>query len=192
MNTDRGALVLGANYRALGIARSLGRRGIPTWVLMAPGDDQIARSSRYVQRSLTAPTDDDRWCDGLVALATRHGLERWTLFPTDDESAALVARHHETLVSRLALTSPGWNVYRHAYHKRLTNALAEQAGRRLTAVLACRVLAFSLLDPVPFIATMWHLVSETARGRWQRVRRRQAPDSAQRLAARIEPTAAVK
>ncbi|HVS05591.1 MAG TPA: ATP-grasp domain-containing protein [Candidatus Dormibacteraeota bacterium] len=51
---------------------------------------------------------------------------------------------------------------------------------------------FSLVDPVPFIASMWHLVSETVRGRWQRVRRRQAQASAQRPAARIESTAAVK
>jgi hypothetical protein len=33
------------------------------------------------------------------------------------------------------------------YRQRTIGALAEQAGRRLTAVLACRVLAFSLLDP---------------------------------------------
>jgi hypothetical protein len=33
------------------------------------------------------------------------------------------------------------------YRERPIGVLAEQAGRRLTAVLACRVLAFSLLDP---------------------------------------------
>ncbi len=33
------------------------------------------------------------------------------------------------------------------YRQRTIGALAEEAGRRLTAVLACRVLAFSLLDP---------------------------------------------
>lgn len=33
------------------------------------------------------------------------------------------------------------------YRRHAVGALAEQAGRRLTAVLACRVLAFSLLDP---------------------------------------------
>jgi hypothetical protein len=34
-----------------------------------------------------------------------------------------------------------------AYRERAIGALSEQSGRRLTAVLACRVLAFSLLDP---------------------------------------------
>jgi hypothetical protein len=34
-----------------------------------------------------------------------------------------------------------------AYRDRPVGVLAERAGRRLTAVLACRVLAFSLLDP---------------------------------------------
>ena len=33
------------------------------------------------------------------------------------------------------------------YRRRTIGALSEQSGRRLTAVLACRVLAFSLLDP---------------------------------------------
>jgi type VII ESX secretion system EccE translocon-like protein len=34
-----------------------------------------------------------------------------------------------------------------AYRERSIGALSEQSGRRLTAVLACRVLAFTLLDP---------------------------------------------
>jgi hypothetical protein len=34
-----------------------------------------------------------------------------------------------------------------AYRDRTVGALSEQSGRRLTAVLACRVLAFALLDP---------------------------------------------
>ena len=41
----------------------------------------------------------------------------------------------------------GVRIVEAAYHQRAIGALAEQGGHRLTAVLACRVLAFSLLDP---------------------------------------------
>jgi hypothetical protein len=41
----------------------------------------------------------------------------------------------------------GVRIVEAAYRRRPIGALSEHSGRRLTAVLACRVLAFSLLDP---------------------------------------------
>ncbi len=41
----------------------------------------------------------------------------------------------------------GVRIVEASYRDRAIGALSEQSGRRLTAVLACRVLAFSLLDP---------------------------------------------
>ncbi len=41
----------------------------------------------------------------------------------------------------------GVRILEASYRDRAIGALSEQSGRRLTAVLACRVLAFSLLDP---------------------------------------------
>jgi D-aspartate ligase len=124
-----GALVIGANLRALGIARSLGRRGVETWVLRVPGDDQVARASRYVRRTLRAPEGDSTLQrDGLLAIAARHQLDHWALFATDDEPAAAIAQQHEPLATRFAFTSPDWGVFRYAYHKRLTHVLAERIG----------------------------------------------------------------
>jgi predicted ATP-grasp superfamily ATP-dependent carboligase len=51
---------------------------------------------------------------------------------------------------------------------------------------------FSLLDPVPFIASMWHLFSETLRGRWQRWSRRQSAPSASPIPATISSPAVVE
>ena len=45
MSSTPGALVIGANLRALGIARSLGRRGVQTWLLHERGSDGVARMS---------------------------------------------------------------------------------------------------------------------------------------------------
>ena len=121
--TNPGALVIGADYRALGVVRSLGRRGVPVWVLRG-GDDRLAGWSRYAQRTLELADG----ADFLLELADRHGLDGWTLFPSADETAAMVAREHARLSARYLLTTPPWSVTQYAYDKRLTYPLAQELG----------------------------------------------------------------
>ena len=129
MSAAPGALVIGANLRALGIARSLGRRGIATWLLHEPGDDPVARVSRYAARTLPAPGGDAaQHAAGLRQIADQHGLRGWTLFATGDESAAAVARQRRTLTDRFALASPDWEAVSQAYSKRRTHELAQRIG----------------------------------------------------------------
>src|SRR5712691_6488888 len=98
-----GALVMAGDYRGLGIVRSLGRHGIPVWVLHEDGQ-LLATLSRYAQRSFAwRPGDDSGRVDFLLDLASKNKLERWVLIPTGDESAALVARHHTELTERYRL-----------------------------------------------------------------------------------------
>lgn len=121
-----GAMVMGADYRGLGVVRSLGRRGIPVWVLHEDGQ-LLATTSRYAQRSLGWRSGDDtERVDFLLDLASKNGLERWVLIPTGDEGAALVARHHDELAERYRLTTPHWDILRWAYDKRLTYRLADK------------------------------------------------------------------
>jgi predicted ATP-grasp superfamily ATP-dependent carboligase len=118
-----GAIVIGGNYRGLGIVRSLGRRGIPVWVLK--DEHWIASASRYACHSEGWPASsetDQR--DYLLDLGTRYQLDGWAIFPTTDESAAMVARHYSALAERFRLTTPGWDVMCWAYDKRLTYRLA--------------------------------------------------------------------
>jgi len=128
MRTRPGALVIGSNLRALGVARSLGRRGVETWLLSSRDDDPVARTSRFVARSLRVSADSASVVDAVLSVAERHRLDGWSLFPTDDESAAALARVYEALAERFALTSPGWDTLRYAYHKRLTHCVAQQVG----------------------------------------------------------------
>jgi D-aspartate ligase len=118
-----GALVIGADYRALGVVRSLGRRGVPAWVLRH-GDDRLAGFSRFAKR--TIPLAEG--VEFLLGLCREHRLDGWTLFPSGDESAAFVAQHHEELGRRFRLTTPPWSVTRYAYDKRLTYPLADSLG----------------------------------------------------------------
>ena len=123
-----GAIVIGGDYRGLGVVRSLGRRGIPVWVLY--DEHRLAGLSRYAQRSFPWPTQTNRL--GQVAyllhLAQAHQLDDWTLFPTGDETAALLARHHKQLSQHFRVTTPPWQVFRWAYDKRLTYHLAGRLG----------------------------------------------------------------
>src|SRR5579864_3289002 len=74
-----GALVMAADYRALGVVRSLGRRGIPVWVLKH-GGHLVATTSRYVRRNVPWPTvEDNQQVDSLMTMATRNRLDGWVL-----------------------------------------------------------------------------------------------------------------
>src|SRR5712691_3884024 len=123
---DIGAVVMGGDYRGLGIVRSLGRRGIPVWVLHEDGH-LLATFSRYVQWSLPwRPGDDAERVSFLSDLASTYGLEGWVLFPTGDQTAALIGQHHAELAERYRLTIPSWDILRWAYDKRLTYQLADE------------------------------------------------------------------
>src|ERR1700736_5889749 len=95
-----GALVMAADYRGLGVARSLGRRGIPVWVLKQ-GGHLVAATSRYVRRNVpwTAAGDSSEVAL-LLDLAKKHRLTDWVLFPTDDHAVGLISRHYDLLASQ--------------------------------------------------------------------------------------------
>jgi len=127
-NDGTGAVVIGSDHGGLGIVRSLGRRGIPVWVIHYDGQ-LVAAMSRHVRRRLRWPPGDDATrLDFLVGLATRHHLDRWAIYPTTDEVSAFVARHEQVLSKHFLLTTPPWDIMRWAYDKRLTYALAADLG----------------------------------------------------------------
>ena len=119
----QGAIVIGGDRIALGAVRSLGRQGLPVWVLV--GEHRVATTSRYCTRTLPWPRESEAaQCAWLLELAATHGLQGWIIFPSDDESAAMLSRHHAVLAEHFALTTPPWETLRWAYDKRLTNNLA--------------------------------------------------------------------
>jgi predicted ATP-grasp superfamily ATP-dependent carboligase len=123
-----GAVVLGGDYQGLGIARSLGRRGIPVCVL----DDErsIARFSRYTGRAVhvTDLRDERRTVETVLALGERFGLEGWVLFPTREETVAALSRHRDRLGQCFRIPTASWEVVRWAWDKRNTYRRAEQLG----------------------------------------------------------------
>jgi D-aspartate ligase len=111
-----GAVVIGGDYIALGVVRSLGRRGIPVWLVRDIHGS--AAASRYVRCRLSWPVDDAARLETLLQLCRRYHPDKCVLYSTDDEAAALVARHHQTLSEYFLLTTPPWKVMEWAYDKR--------------------------------------------------------------------------
>jgi D-aspartate ligase len=115
-----GALVVGGNLNGLSIARSLGRHGVPVWVTTPPSI-RLASCSRYALRTLPWPNGDyEAQAAYLLELAERYQLDQWVLFPTSDESAALLSKFHTPLSRCFRVSTPTWDVLRWAYDKRLT------------------------------------------------------------------------
>jgi D-aspartate ligase len=121
-----GGIVIGGDYQGLGIARSLGRRGIPVYVI----DDEtsIARVSRYV-RNVARVRDlrsEASLLEALAAARDRLGLSGWVLFPTRDETVAAIAAHREALLPDFRVPTPDLASVRRAWDKRETYRLAKE------------------------------------------------------------------
>jgi predicted ATP-grasp superfamily ATP-dependent carboligase len=127
-NGQPGALLLGSDFKALGVARSLGRHGVPIAVV-----DTLPRSawfSRYVDRRF-------KWTDAmrsgafvhfLLDLAQRASLKGWVLWPAQDDALELVARNATLLSASYRLITQPWEVLRMAHDKRCLHQAADEAG----------------------------------------------------------------
>jgi D-aspartate ligase len=122
-----GALVLNGAYSSLGLARSLGRRGIEVWYL----DDGhwLPRFSRYVARSFNWPGPQHRDAlPFLLDLARNFSLSGWVLFPGGDPEMQLVAENHQALASVFRLITADWPRARITFDKSLTYQRAAELG----------------------------------------------------------------
>ncbi len=126
--TAIGAVVMGADYRALGVVRSLGRRGIPVWVVKQ-GGHLIATASRYTPRTVPWPDGGDQGkIEFLLDLGAKHNLDGWLLIPTDDYTVGLASGHYKALAGKYRVTVPPWEKLRWACDKRLLHQLASKLG----------------------------------------------------------------
>lgn len=149
----KGAIVIGSDYSALGIVRSLGRHGIPVWVIRE-GGHASASLSRYARRRLSWPGETEAERIALLAELAQAGLDGWTLYPTSDEGAALIARNEAALGGHFRLTTPCWETMRWAYDKRLTHSLAERTGIDQPWTACPRSIEEAAAIDIPFPAVL--------------------------------------
>jgi D-aspartate ligase len=123
-----GAIVVGGDYQGLGIVRSLGRRGVATYVI----DDEhsIARFSRYASGAIKVDSLRDEWrtIEHVLEAGRRPQLEGAVLYPTREETVVAFSRHRSLLAQRFRVPTPGFDVIRWAWDKRNTYARAAALG----------------------------------------------------------------
>jgi D-aspartate ligase len=123
-----GAIVIGGEHPGLGIARSLGRRGIPICII----DDQhsVSQFSRYTTRVVRVKDlrNEQNTVDNVMEIGQRYGLKGWVLFPTRDETVAAFSRHRDRLAEFFRVTTPAWETVQWAWDKKNTYERAAALG----------------------------------------------------------------
>ncbi len=123
-----GGVVMGGDYQGLGIARSLGRQGVPVCII----DDEhsIGRYSRYATHSVRVKDlrDEQQAVETLIEIGRRLGLKGWVLYPTRDETVAALSRHKKMLSEWFRVPTADWEAIQWAWDKRNTYKMAMKLG----------------------------------------------------------------
>jgi len=123
-----GGLVIGGDFQGLGIARSLGRHGVPVFIV----DDEmsIGRYSRYTTAAIRVPDlrDETKTIETLFEIGRARKLKGWVLYPTRDETVSALSRHRERLSEWFRVPTPHWKTVQWALDKRNTYKLAKELG----------------------------------------------------------------
>src|ERR1700683_3780647 len=123
-----GAVIIGGEHLGLGIARSLGSRGIPICII----DDQhsISQFSRYVNRvvRLKDLRNEENTVESVMEIGQRYGLRGWVLFPTRDETVAAFSRNRDRLAGFFRVSTAPWDTVRWAWDKKNTYDRAVELG----------------------------------------------------------------
>ena len=102
-------IVLGSNHVALGVIRALASEGIEV-IHLSTDRFYIARFSRFVTRSVKAPSAT-RESSGLLEFLMNTN-ENWdgALLPTNDPSVVFVSKNRQTLAERYIPAVQDWNL----------------------------------------------------------------------------------
>jgi D-aspartate ligase len=123
-----GAVIVGGEHPGLGIARSLGSRGIPICII----DDQhsVSQFSRYIDRVVRVKDlrNDENTVESVMEIGQRYGLRGWVLFPTRDETVAAFSRYRDRLAEFFRVSTAPWDTVRWAWDKKNTYDLAAELG----------------------------------------------------------------
>lgn len=123
------AIILSAHTAALGVVRSLGKRGVPVVVVHYDERRDTGQYSRYVTEKVAAPhpnEDEESFVATILELR-----ERWkdaVLIPTSDETLLVASRHKELLGRYFRVACPDYATAIQVIDKRKTYTIAKAAG----------------------------------------------------------------
>lgn len=138
----KGAIVIEGHVQGLSNTRSLGRAGIPVFVLNH-GEKCVARYSKYCSRFFVCPPyDSDELALFLIELAGEYSLQGWVVFPSNDHAVLALSRNRALLASVYHLMAPEFEIARQICDKFILMQKAAEAGLQVPAT-------WSLSMPVP-------------------------------------------
>ncbi|MDL1974755.1 MAG: ATP-grasp domain-containing protein [Deltaproteobacteria bacterium] len=128
MTKKIGAVITGGDFQALGVLRTLARKDIP--IILLDSDHCISRYSRFKKTFFRAPrlSEEDSYCDFLIALARRERIDGWVIFPNSDEAVYVLSKNKDILEEFYRVPTPSWEVIRNVYIKKNTYQVAEKNG----------------------------------------------------------------
>jgi D-aspartate ligase len=123
-----GVLLLGSDFKALGVARSLGRHGVDVAVI-----DSLPRSawfSRHVSRRFRwpGPLDGELFVDHLIDMAGSQHMHGAVLWPAQDDAMETVARNWQRLGGVYRMVTQPWEIISRAHDKKLLHSAADEVG----------------------------------------------------------------
>lgn len=135
------AVVLGAETNGLGVARSLSRAGVPTWLLDSSGrrPEMYTRAAKPVTVRFL---HSEELVEELVHLvATKFPGLRPVLLLTQEESVKTVSYHRDQLNPYYRFSLPPIDILDSLLHKQGFQNLAEQLGNSIPKLIHIRALA---------------------------------------------------
>jgi D-aspartate ligase len=103
-----GVVILGGAHGTLALARSLGARNIPVWLVST--DTPLPGLSRRIRHKFDWPgPDDPNAISFLLDLAQRHGLAGALLIPGGDGEVRLVSQSIDALSPAYRIMLPAWD-----------------------------------------------------------------------------------
>ena len=98
LKNSLGVIVVGDHVQALGIIRSLGRYGIPVY-LLHDKNICIGRFSRHTKRYIKIPdaSNETEFMDFMIKLPKKEQVRDWILMPTNDAWVHVLSKHKKKL-----------------------------------------------------------------------------------------------
>ncbi len=181
------AVIVGADICGLGLARSLGRAGVPV-VVVDSDARRPAMHSRYVRRFISPEIEGPGLVDGLLALSDQ--LDgRPVLFLTSDLQVRAVSEHRSRIQHAYCIRMPDHDRVCQLLHKVGFQDLAERHGFPVPAIVTVREPSDLVqLRRIRFPAVIKPASKEAfLRGRAPRAVRAEEPAKAEAICRAILP-----
>ena len=162
MSGAPGALIVGGAHVSLGVARSLGRRGVPVWLM---ANHPLPTYSRYVRRSFAWPGAEHP--DGVASImdiAARHHLDGWVLLATGDQDMRMIAQSRAQFASRFRVPTPAWRLIIPRLHSFCT---AWRTAYRLRFHVSHSSASVGRSSPTGGLSLRMSCISVRARSTWR-------------------------